>query len=483
MKQHQTIHILLIEDNPGDVHLITEMMEDVQDHRLFVVHADCLSEGLKKLSEIRFDIVLLDIGLPDSTGLDSITEIRDAAPDLPIIMLTGVHDEETISSSLLLGAQDYLIKGRIDADILVRAIRYSIERQYAATEIESKQHFIQHLADTTPDILYVFDIMNHALLYCNQALMNVLGYSMDEINRFGAAVYKELAHPDDLSKIVEYTARLSVSREDEIHDLECRVKHHNGRWLWIHFRSTAFSIEKDGSVKEILGIARDITDRKEAELLIMNSLDEKELLLREIHHRVKNNMMIITSLLSLQARNIRNSEYRNAFNESISRIKSMALIHEKLYAAGDMANIKFDDYLDGLLNFIVMSYNVTNRKISLKKDIDAIPLNIGSAIPCGLIVNELITNCLKHAFPGDRAGEIRVTLREVPGSEMPDAGTESKMVELIVCDNGVGIQGTMDIEKADSLGLTMVHTLVKQIHGSIDFLSSQGTEFRIRFRK
>lgn len=496
MKKYQSMEILLIEDNPGDARLIEEMTYDVQEHRLSVLHAGSLTEGLRRLADSTFDAVLLDIGLPDSSGLDSVQEIRAAAPEVPIIMLTGVHDEDTISSSLQMGAQDYLIKGRIDADLLVRAIRYSIERMRAYEAIESKQRFIERANNAMPDVLFIFDITAHKLVYANDKLESIFGYTQNEIRDMGQDLYQRLVYQDDLRGVYDFLSKLSLSGDEDVNDFEVRIRVPDGGLRCVHLRCVVFSRGEDGRTREVLGTARDITDRKEAESRIKASLHEKELLLREVHHRVKNNMMVITSLLKLQSRKISDRQYKNMFDESIHRIRSMALIHEKLYRAGDMSDIKFDEYLESLLNFIVMSYDITTRKISLKKDLGRISLSISDAIPCGLIVNELITNCLKYAFPGDDGGEIRISLSEIEELRLNNDDEKEKVnnhqssidncnstVELVVGDNGVGLPVSVDLDKADSLGLNMVHMLVKQIHGSIDILRDHGTEFRIRFRK
>lgn len=183
-------------------------------------------------------------------------------------------------------------------------------------------------------------------------------------------------------------------------------------------------------------------------------------------------MMVITSLLKLQARQIRDERYKKMLDESINRIISMALIHEKLYQSESMSHINFGNYLEGLLNNIFMTYRTDTGRISLKKDIENVYLGINTAVPCGLIVNELVSNSLIHAFPGKEKGDMNVTMRKIP---------ESEMIELIVSDNGIGIPETLDLVKSGTLGLNVVHTLVRQINGNIELLRDRGTEFKIRF--
>jgi two-component sensor histidine kinase len=219
-------------------------------------------------------------------------------------------------------------------------------------------------------------------------------------------------------------------------------------------------------------IARDITERKRAEELVKASLKEKEVLLQEIHHRVKNNMMIITSLLQLQSKQIEDEHYREMFNISINRIKSMALIHEKLYKSKDLAKVDFKGYFKDMINSMVISYRLSSRKVALKTDVEDITFGIDTAIPCGLIVNELVSNSLKHAFLEDRDGEIKVSLSRNGKAE----------VELTVSDNGVGMPEDVDFRKTDSLGLNLVNALVGQLQGKIELYREKGTEFIITLK-
>jgi len=204
------------------------------------------------------------------------------------------------------------------------------------------------------------------------------------------------------------------------------------------------------------------------------SLQEKELLLREIHHRVKNNLQVISSLLSLQSRSSKDEQAIEMAKESQNRIKVMALIHEKLYSSKGFANVEFNDYIKNLVNDLFASYRVSASRISLKMEIEDISLGIDTAIPTGLIINELVTNCLKYAFTKDNDGEIRISLRSL------DDGQN----ELIVSDNGVGIPENLDIKNAESLGLRMITNLTERsLHGNVSIKRSKGTEFRIIFKE
>jgi PAS domain S-box-containing protein len=219
---------------------------------------------------------------------------------------------------------------------------------------------------------------------------------------------------------------------------------------------------------------RDVTERKRAEEQLRASLREKEVLLKEIHHRVKNNLQVISSLLSLKAGTIKDRETLQIFKECQSRVRSMALLHEKLYQSGDLASIDFSAYVRELAATLFGSYGVEPGNISLEVCAPGILLGIDSAVPCGLIVNELVSNCLKHAFPGGRPGEIRIELVR------RDDNNLNKLV-LRVSDNGVGLPEDIDFENLGSLGLRIVRTLTEQLNGALEFDNSGGTQFTISF--
>jgi two-component sensor histidine kinase len=243
----------------------------------------------------------------------------------------------------------------------------------------------------------------------------------------------------------------------------------NERWYLINDRAIRWV---DGRTVR-MEIATDITERKQAEEQIRNSLKEKELLLQEVHHRVKNNMTVVHSLLELQSKHIHDERDGEMFRESMNRIKSMAMIHEKLYQAKDLANIDFSAYLKHMINNIFMSYGLTYDQVMLKVDVKDVTLGIDAAIPCGLIINELVSNSLKHAFPENMKGEVIVALIE----------NDKNAFELTVRDNGIGIPDSIDVRAADTLGINLVTALVNQLQGTLEMKREQGTEFHIIFRR
>jgi len=203
------------------------------------------------------------------------------------------------------------------------------------------------------------------------------------------------------------------------------------------------------------------------------SLNEKNILLKEIHHRVKNNLQVISGLLNLQARHIVDQDSKETYKESQNRVISMALIHEELYQAKDLGNVDLAAYIQNLASNLFLSYGIDEQRVKLDLETDNVEMIVDTAIPCGLIVNELITNSLKHAFPESMVGEIHV------GFSVLDNGD----FELRVADNGVGLPQDFEIDSTSTLGLKMVMILVEQLGGTLELEKQNGTSFRITFRE
>ncbi|MBN1940085.1 MAG: PAS domain-containing protein [Candidatus Aminicenantes bacterium] len=239
-----------------------------------------------------------------------------------------------------------------------------------------------------------------------------------------------------------------------------------------HYTTIKFPILIEGK-RSLAGFTIDITDRTLMEKNLRASLREKDVLLQEIHHRVKNNMQVISSLFSIQSRHTQNAECREILREGQARIRSMSLVHERLYQSSDLSRIDLPEYIQSLIVHLFQVHLVDAEQVRLETDLEPISLEINTAVPFGLIINELISNAIKHAFPDGRKGLIKIRLRRGAGGE----------VILRVADDGVGFQGGLDFRKAESFGLKIVNLLVSQVRGVIDLDRSGGTAFIITFRE
>lgn len=229
-------------------------------------------------------------------------------------------------------------------------------------------------------------------------------------------------------------------------------------------------LSENGEIEEISGIGHDITQKKLNELELTNSLNEKEILLKEVHHRVKNNMQVISSILNLQSSYVSDQHVLNALRESQNRIRAMASIHERLYRTKNLSDIKFSSYIKDLAESLVNTYELSNTSVELFFSLDEVFLSLNTAIPCGLILNELISNSLKYAFEGRKEGIIEIRLIR-----------EKEKISLSLRDNGVGIPEEVSVENTDTLGLQLVSTLVEQIEGELKVERLNGTMFTFTF--
>ncbi len=227
-----------------------------------------------------------------------------------------------------------------------------------------------------------------------------------------------------------------------------------------------------GEVVEASIIAHDITDKKSAEEKIRQSLKEKEVLLKEVHHRVKNNLQVITSILSLQSAYVKDKNTLTMLRESQDRIKSMAFIHESLYQTKDFSNVNFSEYVVNLSKNLLRSYDISGRKVELVSEVENVQLNLDQSIPCGLIINELVSNALKYAFRKKKKGIITLKIKE-----------KGEKVSIILADDGDGMPKDFDYRKTDSLGLQLVVTLTEQLNGTIKLERKNGTKFTVSFQK
>jgi PAS domain S-box-containing protein len=270
----------------------------------------------------------------------------------------------------------------------------------------------------------------------------------------------------------EWASAQAVQRGEIVVNQVMKIERFDGQPRFV-MNSAAPILDANDKITGSVVAIQDITELKQAEKTIKASLKEKEVLLQEIHHRTKNNMNVICSLLSLQSSYIDDAKIEQLFQETQNRIRSMALVHEKLYQTQDLSNIDLGEYIADLASSVMANYHVTREKISLILAVESIMVNIETAMPCGLIINELISNALKYAFPEARTGTIGITLRKTPDGQ----------VDLRVADDGVGLPPGVDMRNKETLGMQLIANLAEyQLHGELELHNKQGTEFHLRFQ-
>jgi len=349
--------------------------------------------------------------------------------------------------------------------IVVVVLSEEIEQK--DVKIRESEGKFRSVADSAVDGIITTDTDGLIVLF-NPSLKNIFGYSIDEIK----GKHVTMLMPDRY-------------RQDFVDNLEKFKSTGNHKFAGKTFETIGLkkdgiefpfeiSIATWGSKGDIYttSIIRDVTERRKIEKQLQKSLKDKEILLKEIHHRVKNNLMIISSLLNLQSRYIKDEKSKDIFKESQNRARSMALIHERLYRSTDLKRIDFGDYIRTLTNDLYHTYVIDPSLIKLNTKVDDVMLDIDQSIPLGLILNELITNSLKHAFPQGSSGKIDIKFYLKDDKNI-----------LEVKDDGIGFPEGIDYKNTDSLGLRLVTSLTEQIDGEIEFTKSPGTSFKIIFTK
>jgi PAS domain S-box-containing protein len=347
--------------------------------------------------------------------------------------------------------------------ILTEDISTRKETEEKILEIENRY---KSLFESSMDCVFVMDFEGN-FLDANPSALNLLGYTREDLPDINI---RQLIYEEEYNKaFILINETISKRIMEKI--AEFRLKHKNG--FDIYAEVTATLLYKEGKPFALQGIARDVTAKKSADNTIKASLNEKEILLKEIHHRVKNNLQVISSMLRLQSEYIEDKLGKEIFRESQNRVMSMALVHEKLYRTQDLAMIDIDDYIKNLINNLYQSYGVKYSLIKYYVNCNNIKLNIETTIPLGLILNELITNIFKHAFGIDREGSITVSLEKVNEREL----------KLQIKDTGIGFSKEIDFRNTKTLGLQLVITLCKQLGGTIEMSVIDGTSFIICFEE
>ncbi len=338
------------------------------------------------------------------------------------------------------------------------------ELKLAEEYLRRSENKYRTLIENLPQKIFYKD-RNSVYISCNKSYADDLRIKPDEIG--GKTDYdffpKKLAE-----KYREDDKRLmDLGRAEDIEEEYIQ----RGKEVWIYTVKTPI-MDDSGNVTGILGISWDITERKKAEQQIKQSLREKETFLREIHHRVKNNMAVVSSLLSLQANKIEDAAVRSIFEESRQRVKAMALVHEKLYQTRDLSSINFEDYITSIVSEIIGLYRIDTKAIITEINIKDIALDLESAVPCGLIINELLTNAFKHAFHDNRSGVLSINFTRTDDT-----------YKLAIKDNGVGLPEGFDYMRTNTVGLQIVNVLTKQLRGTLQIKSDGGTDATIMFEQ
>ena len=339
------------------------------------------------------------------------------------------------------------------------------EQKENQQKIVNAQSQLSAIINNTTDIVVSID-RNYNVVQFNQLLYNMVKYRYGLELKEGVSVLDtmDVAHHSDMKNIYErvFTEGQSLVAVEMFTSAKERKR---------YFESNYNPIKQDNETIGIAIFSRDISEKIESETELRGALKEKEVLLKEVHHRVKNNLQVISSILNLQTSYVKDKETADLLKECQNRIKTMAYIHESLYQTKDFLHINFSEYIINLVKNLFYSYDANQQKIKTIFDVDTIFLNLDTSIPCGLIVNELVSNALKYAFTNGSGGCVTIKIKK----------NKNNKIEMVIADNGKGMPENIDYKNTETLGLQLVSILAEQINGTMTINRTKGTTFKIIF--
>jgi two-component sensor histidine kinase/DNA-binding NarL/FixJ family response regulator len=449
VQQKILLRALILEDRPEDAELMAHELRrsgyDPQWQRVetepdFLAHLDPPP-----------DVILADYSMPELEAGRALQLLQERGLNIPFIVVSGTIGEDAAVAMMRQGGADYLLKDRLGR--LGPAVKHALmenvlreEKSLAEEELQASEVRFHTFMHHSPVLAFIKD-KSGRILYVNNASSDAEDIAAQL--RADTSVF-ESGEP---SRTIEEV----TTAGGQVRQMLC-------------FRF----IFDDAAGRRLLGgVSVDITEQKAAERALSETLTAKDVLLREVHHRVKNNLQTISSLLNMQAELLPDFAARHALRDAQRRVHSMALIHEQMYGDKDMDEVDFGEYAKRLTRDLFDSFGVQAGRVRLRFALDPVSLAMDQMIPCGLILNELVTNSLKYAFPGERAGEILVSLRCGDG----------RTVTMAVADNGVGLPPAIEGKRSESLGTRIVEILTRQLGGSLDRQSGGGVSSIVTFTR
>lgn len=409
--------ILIVDDNPTNLAVIVDYLED---SGLTTLVSQDGESSLQRAKYAKPSIILLDVLLPGINGYETCLRLKQESEtrDIPIIFMTALSSTEDKVRGFTVGAVDYVTKPIQPEEVLAR-INLHLQLRFMTNKLALQNEML------------TAEIGQRKLV---QAKLNKINQQLkQEVNE-------------------RITAQVALKKLNG--ELENRVEKRTEQ-----LRQTNDKLHQE------------ITERKQVEVKLRNSLEEKEVLLKEIYHRVKNNLLVVSSLLELQTHYLDDPEIIKILKNSQERIHSMALVHEQLYRSENLKEIDLSLYIQALLEKISDSHSDSTKEINFNVQAEAIHLNIETTHACGLIINELVTNALEHAFTNRQQGNIWLNLRHDHHCD----------IILTIKDDGIGLAADFDFERSESLGLRLVRILTKQLEGKLEIQHTEGTCFKLTF--
>lgn len=404
-------------------------------------------------------------------GLERMGEVESiGSPSIDWLGVPLKLQDQTFGALVVQSYTKGVRYGELERDLLQFVsgqVAMALQRRKAAQAMFEREQFLAGVLNSIQDGISILD-NDFRILRTNGAMEEWYAHAMPLVGKKCHEAYHLRGERCRVCPTAQTLATHQAARE-----VVPKVGEGGRVTGWLDLYSFPFIDQRTGQMKGVIEYVRDITQQKLAEDKLQASLQEKEVLLREIHHRVKNNLQVIQALISLQARQIKDGSAAELYRESQNRIRSMALVHERLYQSTNLSRIEFAEYLRSLVVHLFHSLLPDTSRIGLVLDVEPLELDISIAIPCGLIVNEMVSNALKHAFPEPRRGEVTVSFHRRP----------DETLRLSVQDNGEGLPPDFDIRRCETLGMQIISTLVSQIDGRLDIGRGPGASFSVEFHE
>ena len=468
----EDLKILILEDVPFDAELINRELKR-SGMNFSSIRVEEEEDYLRELETFKPDVILADHSLPHFDGISALEIAKENSPDVPFIFVSGKMGEDFAIEALKCGATDYVLKGSLSK--IVHAVNRALEevkehskRKNAEEALRSSHRQLMEAQKIGRIGSWEWDL--EALeLNCSDEFYDIMSVDPTKFGNTYQSIM-EIIHPDDRQTVHDSITIASNQHIPFANDY--RIIRPDGTVRILSSKGEVIT-DYNGKPLRIVGTEQDITEQKLADEKIKSSLKEKEMLLQEIHHRVKNNLQVISSLLRLQSRYIKDQKSIDIFKETQNRVRSIAVLHEKLYQSDDLAKIRFDEYVKILAEDLLYFYELDKSNIKMNIDVEEVSLNIETAIPCGLIIDEMVANSLKYAFPNDRIGEIKIELHS----------DDNSTYHMNISDNGVGISSDINPEKTDTFGMQLIKYLTKQLKATIELDRTNGTTYNIIFKE
>lgn len=452
-RERRMSRVLLVEDDSATAELVRRTLER---NGYSVDIAQGAQSGLAALrGNGGFDAVLLDYNLPDGEPWQVADAAHAHVPEIPVVVVTGMSGENVAIEALRRGFADYVKKTAGFWDELPAVLERVARLSHIKGRLDETGALMGAIVEQSSDLVAVCSAEGK-LVYLSPVISSLLGRRPNEL--IGQS-WTELVAAEDRPQLLHMHEGLAENPSQTAVVRCCRK---NGSFAWMEAR-VALLPAASGIERRIVLTLHDVTAQREHERQILSSLQEKEVLLREIHHRVKNNLQVVQSLLKMSARRLPECDARIAVESTVERVHAMSMVHERLYQMPNLSAVPLGDYLSDIFAGSIQAYSLAPSQVQLKLDVEEILLPLDRAVPFALLSNELLSNSFKHGFPGDRRGAIKVSVHRVDGA-----------IRMIVEDDGVGLPADFDAGKSNSMGLKLAMNLAHQLGGRLEFTSDRG---------